>query len=156
IAGVADLEAGKGTAQKVALVVDVRAGDFMEGLATGLAEAQARGATTRVLFLDASDDVLVRRYEASRRRHPLADGDRVSEGIASERQELEELKGQADVVIDTSELNVHELRDRLLHRFADADVQTGALQTSVVSFGYKHGLPIDVDVVLDCRFLPNP
>jgi UPF0042 nucleotide-binding protein len=156
IAGVADLEAGKGTAQKVALVVDVRAGDFMEALAAGLAEAQERGATTRVLFLDANDEVIVRRYEASRRRHPMADGERVSEGIAAERQQLEELKGQADVVIDTSDLNVHELRDRLVHRFADADAQAGALQTSVVSFGYKHGLPIDVDVVLDCRFLPNP
>jgi UPF0042 nucleotide-binding protein len=155
IAGVADLEAGKGSAPKVALVVDVRAGDFVEGLAAGLAEARARGATTRVLFLDASDDVLVRRYEASRRRHPMADSERVSEGIAAERLLLNELKGQADVVIDTSELNVHELRDRLVHRFADSDVQD-TLQTSVVSFGYKHGLPIDVDLVLDCRFLPNP
>jgi UPF0042 nucleotide-binding protein len=155
IAGVADLEAGKGSAPKVALVVDVRAGDFVEGLAAGLAEARARGATTRVLFLDASDDVLVRRYEASRRRHPMADSERVSEGIAAERLLLNELKGQADVVIDTSDLNVHELHDRLVHRFADADIQ-GTLQTSVVSFGYKHGLPIDVDLVLDCRFLPNP
>jgi RNase adapter protein RapZ len=155
IAGVADLEAGKGSAPKVALVVDVRAGDFMEGLETGLAEARARGATTRVLFLDASDDVLVRRYEASRRRHPMGDSERVSEGIAAERLLLNELKGQADVVIDTSDLNVHELHDRLVHRFADADIQ-GTLQTSVVSFGYKHGLPIDVDLVFDCRFLPNP
>jgi len=128
----------------------------MEGLAAGLAEARTRGAATRVLFLDAADDVLVRRYEESRRKHPMANGERVSEGIASERLLLNELKGQADVVIDTSELNVHELRERLVHRFADADSQIGSLQTSVVSFGYKHGLPIDVDLVLDCRFLPNP
>ena len=156
IAGVADLESDQGTAQRVALVVDVRAGDFMEDLAAGLAEARARGAATRVLFLDASDDVLVRRYEASRRRHPMADGERVSEGIAAERRKLNDLKGQADAVIDTSDLNVHELRARVVHRFADPEVQAGSLQTSVVSFGYKHGLPIDVDMVLDCRFIPNP
>jgi UPF0042 nucleotide-binding protein len=156
IAGVADLATGKGAAQHVALVVDVRTRDFMAGLEAALAEARARGTMTRVLFLDASDDVLVRRYEESRRKHPIAVGERMSEGIAAERQLLNELKGQADVVIDTSELNVHELRDRLVHRFADTDVQAGSLQTNVVSFGYKHGLPIDVDIVLDCRFLPNP
>ncbi|MFI5047463.1 MAG: RNase adapter RapZ, partial [Acidimicrobiia bacterium] len=156
IARVADLASDQGTAQLVALVVDVRAGDFMAGLEAGLADVRARGATTRVLFLDAADDVLVRRYEATRRKHPMADGERVSAGIVAERQLLGELKGQADVVIDTSELNVHELRERLVHRFADADTQAGSLQTSVVSFGYKHGIPIDVDIVLDCRFLPNP
>ena len=108
-----------------------------------------------MLFLDAADDVLVRRYEATRRRHPLADDDRVSDGIASERALLEELKGEADVVVDTSELNVHELRDRLRELFARPRV-AGALQISIVSFGYKHGLPLDVDLVFDCRFLPNP
>ena len=113
------------------------------------------GASTRVLFLDAADDVLVRRYEATRRRHPLAAGDRVSDGIASERNLLEELKGQADIVLDTTELNVHELRARLRELF-DVDHSAGALQTSIVSFGYKHGLPLDVDLVFDCRFLPNP
>ena len=80
----------------------------------------------------------------------------MSEGIVAERALLEDLKGGADVVVDTSELNVHELRDRILELFADADQMAGSLQTSVVSFGYKHGLPIDVDLVLDCRFLPNP
>ena len=102
-----------------------------------------------------SDDVLVRRYEASRRRHPLSDTDRVSDGIARERALLEPLKGEADLIVDTSNLNVHELRDRLRELFADHAVD-GALQVNVVSFGYKHGLPLDVDLVFDCRFLPEP
>jgi UPF0042 nucleotide-binding protein len=120
-----------------------------------LAGLRAMGATTRVLFLDAGDDVLVRRYEATRRKHPLDEHGRVSGGIARERHLLEELKGQSDVVVDTSDLNVHELRARLLELFG-AEQTTAGLQTSVVSFGYKHGLPLDVDLVLDCRFLPNP
>ncbi len=107
------------------------------------------------MFLDAGDETLVRRYEESRRKHPLAVDDRVSEGIAAERVLLEDLKGNADIVVDTSDLNVHELRDRLSELF-DAEERGGALQTSIVSFGYKHGLPIDVDLVFDCRFLPNP
>jgi RNase adapter protein RapZ len=109
-----------------------------------------------VLFLDASDEVLVRRFDATRRRHPVADSNRVSEGIARERELLEEIKGQADIVVDTSELNVHELRDRLREIIGEpADIPSG-LQINVVSFGYKHGLPLDVDLVFDCRFLPNP
>ena len=141
--------------RKFAVVVDVRAGAFVDELAAALDGLHAEGAETRVLFLDAADDVLVRRYEATRRKHPLAADDRVSEGIAAERQLLNELKGRADLVIDTSNLNVHELRDRLRARFGEGDRAT-ALQTSIVSFGYKHGLPLDVDLVFDCRFLPNP
>jgi UPF0042 nucleotide-binding protein len=156
IAKVAELGRGNEESQKFALVVDVRSGEFVEALSTALAELRRIGARTRVLFLDASDDVLIRRYEASRRRHPLAGGERVSEGIAAERAVLEELKGQADLVLDTSELNVHELRHRLRELFADADQMADSLQTSIVSFGYKHGLPTDVDLVFDCRFLPNP
>jgi len=156
ITSVAELESGKGSAELVALVVDVRAGEFLSDLATALADVRARGGVTCVLFLDAADDVLVRRYEESRRKHPMAVVERVSEGIAAERELLGELKGDADVVIDTTDLNVHELRARLIDRFGDAAERQGALQTSVVSFGYKHGLPIDVDLVLDCRFLPNP
>ncbi len=108
-----------------------------------------------MLFLDAADDVLVRRYEASRRRHPLSDSERVVEGIARERGLVETLKGDADVIVDTSNLNVHKLRDRLHELFAEHDT-AGALHVNVVSFGYKHGLPLDVDLVFDCRFLPNP
>ena len=155
VAKVAELGRGTEGPQKFALVIDVRSGEFVDDLVAALAELREMGASTRVLFLDAADDVLVRRYEATRRKHPLAAGDRVSDGIASERNLLEELKGQADIVLDTTELNVHELRDRLRELF-DVDQRAGALQTSIVSFGYKHGLPLDVDLVFDCRFLPNP
>jgi UPF0042 nucleotide-binding protein len=140
---------------RYALVVDVRSGDFLHDLAVAIDELHRNGAHTRVLFLDAADEVLVRRYEASRRRHPVSDSERVTEGIARERALLESLKGEADLIVDTSSLNVHELRDRLRELFAE-HATTGALQVNVVSFGYKHGLPLDVDVVFDCRFLPNP
>jgi UPF0042 nucleotide-binding protein len=140
---------------RYALVVDVRSGDFLHDLSAAVGELRHEGAHTRVLFLDASDEVLVRRYEASRRRHPLSDTGRVSDGIARERALLEPLKGDVDLIVDTSSLNVHELRDRLRELFAE-HVVDGALQINVVSFGFKHGLPIDVDLVFDCRFLPNP
>jgi RNase adapter protein RapZ len=155
ISKVAELAAAKEGPSRFALVVDVRAGEFMDDLAAALAELRERGARTQVLFLDAADEVLVRRFVTTRRKHPLADTERVSEGITRERELLEELKGQADVVVDTSNLNVHDLRDRLRELFAVAEPD-GGLQTSVVSFGYKHGLPLDVDLVFDCRFLPNP
>jgi len=152
---VAELGRGTEEQQRLGLVIDVRSGEFVDALVAALAELREMGARTRVLFLDAADDVLVRRYEESRRKHPLAADERVSDGIASERALLEDLKGTADIVIDTTDLNVHELRERLSVLFDD-DEQAGALQTSIVSFGYKHGLPIDVDLVFDCRFLPNP
>ena len=156
IAKVAELGRGKDDTGRFALVVDTRSGDFLHDLEEALAELRQSGARTRILFLDASDDVLVRRYDATRRRHPLEETDRVSESIARERELLEELKGQADVVVDTSDLNVHELRDRLRELFGDSTRTDAGLQTSIVSFGYKHGLPLDVDLVFDCRFLPNP
>lgn len=137
---------------RYAFVVDVRSGQFLDALATALDELRQMGARTRILFLDASDDALVRRFEATRRKHPL--GERVSDGIARERAMLEELKGHADVVVDTSELTVHDLAERLRELFAE-DSSSG-MQVSVVSFGYKHGLPLDVDTVFDVRFLPNP
>jgi len=156
IAKVAELGRANEESQKFALVVDVRSGEFVEALDDALAELRRIGARTRVLFLDASDDVLVRRYEATRRKHPLAGDERVSEGITAERVLLGELKGQADLVVDTSDLNVHELRHRLRELFGDSEQMADSLQTSIVSFGYKHGLPTDVDLVFDCRFLPNP
>ena len=155
ITNVRELARGQEELLKLALVVDVRSGEFVADLEAALAELRKRGAKTRVLFLDASDEVLVRRYDATRRKHPLGTEDRVSDGIAQERRLLEDLKGQADVVVDTSDLNVHELRDRLGALFGDT-ADDRRLQTSVVSFGYKHGLPVDVDLVFDCRFLPNP
>ena len=108
------------------------------------------------MFLDAATDVLVRRYESTRRRHPLlAPGEGLAEAIERERGLLEPVKAAADVVVDTSELNVHQLHDRIVGLFGD-DRSDPGMQTRIVSFGYKHGLPLDVDIVLDCRFLPNP
>jgi RNase adapter protein RapZ len=155
IGKVAELAGGREKPSRYALVVDVRSGDFLADLDGSLTELRRHGAITRVLFLDASDDVLVRRYEASRRRHPLSNGERVLDGIERERALLEGLKGDADIILDTSNLNVHELRDRLHELFAE-HAPAGGLQVNVVSFGYKHGLPLDVDLVFDCRFLPNP
>ena len=148
----AKTSAGSGI-DRVALVIRTK------GLGADLANAiQILRATVddvRVLFLDAADEVLVRRYEDNRRRHPLGEGTGVVESIKSERKALEPLKAEADLVIDTSDLNVHQLRDRITEQFG-ADVPQGGMQTTVMSFGYKHGLPLDVDLVLDCRFLPNP
>ena len=138
--------------ERVALVVGP--GAYFDELSPALDQLAATGARVRILFLEASDEVLVRRYENTRRRHPLSASERVSRGIESERALLEGVKARADVVVDTSELNVHQLRDRLLELFGrDADL---GLRTTLVSFGYKHGPPLDADVVLDCRFLPNP
>jgi len=153
IGKVAELARGQEQHTRYAMVVDVRSGDFLAALGTALGELRAEGGTARIVFLDASDETLVRRYEASRRRHPLSDSERVSDGITRERQLLGSLKGEADVIVDTTSLNVHELRDRLRELFAGATDQQAQVQTSIVSFGYKHGLPIDVDLVFDCRFL---
>lgn len=155
ISKVAELAKGGERPKRYALVVDVRSGAFMEALESALNELRAMGARTRVLFLDASNETLVRRFEATRRRHPLAEGDRVVDGIRRERALLEELKGRADIIVHTSNLNVHQLRDRLRELFAEQP-EEGLLQPNLVSFGYKHGLPLDVDLLFDCRFLPNP
>jgi UPF0042 nucleotide-binding protein len=136
---------------KVALVVWTS--PFLEELLPALDALQATGASTRILFLDATDEVLIRRYEDKRRRHPVAAGG-VAEAIERERELLEPVKARADVVIDTTDLNVHQLNERLTALFSAHDGQT--MQTTVMSFGYKHGIPLDVDNVFDCRFLPNP
>ncbi len=136
------------------VVLVVWSSPFLDELLPALEELRrASGGIVRILFLEASDNVLVRRYEATRRRHPLA-SEGVVESIARERGLLETVKSQADVVVDTTELNVHQLRDRLMSIFAGDDASP--MQTSVVSFGYTQGIPLDVDLVLDCRFLPNP
>jgi len=139
---------------KVALVVGV--GAHQSDLMPALARLRASGGRVRQLFLDASTDVLVRRYEGTRRRHPLlVAGEGLEDAITRERELLEPVKADADVVVDTSDLNVHQLHDRIVGLFGEDHPEAG-MQTRVVSFGYKHGLPLDVDIVLDCRFLPNP
>jgi RNase adapter protein RapZ len=153
IGKVAELVQSPGsTTERVALVVGT--GQYFEEVNPALDQLRRTTRRVRVLFLEASDEVLVRRYENTRRRHPLGLTERVSEAIERERELLGPVKAMADVVVDTSDLNVHQLRDRLLDLFA-SESQT-AMQTSIVSFGYKHGLPLDVDLVFDCRFLPNP
>jgi UPF0042 nucleotide-binding protein len=140
---------------RVALVVDARGGAFAEDvseLQRALEPLRALTITLRVLFLEASDEVLVRRFEQTRRRHPVA-GERVVEAIALERELLRDLRASADLVIDTSDLNVHELRTRILAAFTD---EAAGLLVTVASFGFKYGLPLDADMVLDVRFLPNP
>ena len=154
IGKMAELAERPGSAVRhVALVVDVRGGSFFSELTEALKELAQRGADYRILFLTADDDVIVRRFEATRRRHPL--GERVVDGIAAERALLESLRAQADLVIDTSDLTVHDLRDRIVGTFSRQPRET-RLQVTVVSFGYKYGLPMDADLVLDVRFLPNP
>ena len=155
---VAELAEGPNAkADKIAFVVGRNAPEELS--AEGVLEAavdQLRSANSRVriVFLDANDEVLIRRYEGTRRRHPLSEYDGVSTGIKRERAMLESVKARADVVIDTGDLNVHELRERIHGIFNDENSSTMAV--NVVSFGFKHGLPHDVDLVFDLRFLPNP
>jgi UPF0042 nucleotide-binding protein len=138
---------------RIALVVGT--GPYHDEVLPALIELRARGARVRILYLEAATDVLVRRYESSRRRHPLSTGGSLREAIEAERSLLESVRAEADVVVDTTELHVHQLRDRVVELFGGDDPD-GLMQTTVMSFGYKHGLPVDVDLILDCRFLPNP
>ncbi|HET9691329.1 MAG TPA: RNase adapter RapZ [Acidimicrobiales bacterium] len=141
-------------AKRVVLVIGRDAGqlDDLAGAIVALKQRAAGAVTT--LFLDAGDDVLIRRFEGTRRRHPLGRKG-VVESIAVERQHLEPVRALADVVIDTSDLNVHQLRERLTGLFRPGD-ETSEMLVSVVSFGFKHGVPLDADSLFDVRFLPNP
>ena len=155
LAQVAALAARADDVGEVAAVVDVRSRALAGGVADALGEARAQGASTSVLFLTADDPTLVRRFEGVRRPHPLArPGDRLVDGIARERAELLDARAEADVVLDTSNLTPHQLRAEVTERFGDEG--RAPLVVTVVSFGFKHGLPSDADVVLDLRFLPNP
>ncbi|HEX6329678.1 MAG TPA: RNase adapter RapZ [Actinomycetota bacterium] len=155
LAKMAELASKPGGPGKVAIVLDVRGGVFFGELSRALQELEELNIPFRILYLEASDGDLVNRYEATRRRHPLAPADRVVEGIRKERLMMESLRGDADLIIDTSGLTPHELRDRIRDAFADQAQETG-LQVSLLSFGYKYGAPRDADLVIDCRFLPNP
>lgn len=140
---------------KVAVGVDIRSGQSLEELGSILAHMQGQGRTFEILFLDAEDSVLVKRYKETRRNHPLAMGERVDKGIAQERKRVEFLKRQADFIIDTSQLLTRELKTELEKIF----VQNQAYQSlfvTILSFGFKYGIPVDSDLVFDVRFLPNP
>ena len=144
----------QGSVDRVAVVVDVRSRGFTSDVHEALGELDRKGLRPRVLFLESSDEALVRRFDSVRRPHPLQGSGLLTDGIARERDLLRDLRGEADLVLDTSDLNVHELRAKIEAAFADA-AATG-LHATVMSFGYKYGLPVDADIVVDCRLLPNP
>jgi RNase adapter protein RapZ len=142
--------------ERVALVVGT--GAYQDEIQPMLEWLRSSGASVRVVFLEASTDALVRRYVSTRRRHPqsgAAEKEQLVPAIERERELLQPVRDEADIVVDTSDLNVHDLRRRMVTLFPDED-SASAMQTTVMSFGYKHGLPLDADLVLDCRFLPNP
>ena len=147
------IDAKQGVEQPVAAVVDVRAGSFFESLRAQLAKG-VPSRRTALLFLEAADDILVRRQDAARRPHPLQGNDRLLEGIHRERKVMAELRGAADVVIDTTRLNVHQLQAKVAEAFGTPESM--GLQVTVVSFGFKYGVPVDADLLADMRFLPNP
>ena len=141
--------------KRMALVIDSRGGTFFEEAMKALEKLRRDVCNYRLVFLEAEDDALVRRFDATRRRHPLALEDRVAVGIQRERALVQPLREGADLIIDTSELSVRDLR-RKLGAFFDSGSPAEGLKTTIISFGYKFGLPLDADLVLDCRFLPNP
>ena len=146
-------EAGK--ISGVALVIDLRSRDFFKEVDSLIATLDnTQLVTTRIIFLDSSDPVLVSRYKETRRNHPLAPDGRVSEGIAKERELLMDLRTRAQIIIDTSDISPRQLRERLIKDFATKDYQT--FHVEVMSFGFKYGVPIDADIIWDVRFLPNP
>ncbi|WP_426755076.1 RNase adapter RapZ [Myxococcus sp. Y35] len=146
--------AGGGHFERMALVVDVREGVFLKDAPRILAEVRRAGHQVEVLFLDSSDDSLIRRFSETRRRHPLAPNGTVAEGIKAERQALRDLRELADQVIDSSTLNVHDLKRMVQARFSPEPAAGPSL--SIMSFGYRYGVPPQADLVLDVRFLPNP
>jgi UPF0042 nucleotide-binding protein len=142
------------TVSQIAVVIDVRGRQFFDDLNGALAELGERGIARRILFVDAADEALVRRFESTRRPHPLQGSDRIVDGIAKERELLREVRSLADLVIDSSALNIHQLEQKVEAIFqtqGDAD-----LRVNVLSFGYKYGIPVDADLVMDCRFIANP
>ena len=140
---------------RVALGVDVREGSYLSRLLDIIRELRTRGHAVEVLFLEASEEALVRRYHETRRRHPLAGDGNALDGIRAERKALSDLREVADRIVDTSALTVHQLKDRLVELYVAPKARPG-LAPSLVSFGFKHGVPFDADLVFDVRFLPNP
>jgi UPF0042 nucleotide-binding protein len=147
-----ELLAAREEVSRAALVVDARSGDFLEDAAPTLEAVRAAGHSIDVLFLDAPDDVLIRRFSETRRRHPLS-GSNVREGLAAERSSLAPLRQAATTTVDTRDLTVHALRALVLERYGRSEA---TLAVTVLSFGFKYGLPTEADMVLDVRFLPNP
>lgn len=139
----------------VALIADIRGGEFFDAMSQSLKELKNQGVSYEIVFIEASDQTLVRRYKETRRVHPLAPHSRLSQGIAAERKLLETLRTQADFIIDTTNLKPKQLKEILLKKYTIKDGKKG-MTVTVVSFGFKYGMPIDADIVDDVRFLPNP
>lgn len=145
----------QGKVSKAAIVCDLRGGEFFTSLTEALRDLEREGFHYEMLFLEASDETLVRRYKESRRRHPLSPQGRLLEGIYEERKQLEELRGQAHNIIDTSNLLSQQLRRKIIELYGE-EQGPGQLAVSVISFGFKYGVPLDADLIIDVRFLPNP
>lgn len=144
-----------GQVARIALVVDIRGGEFFDTLIQVLEDMENQGYMYEILFLEAADETLIRRYKETRRRHPMSPHGRISEGIARERDRLEHIRGRATHIIDTSDLLTNQLREKIVAMFASEREDT-RITITVVSFGFKYGIPLDADMVFDVRFLPNP
>jgi len=144
-----------GRVNKIALVVDIRGREFFDTLVQNLEEIEKQGRRYEMLFLEASDETLIRRYKETRRRHPMAPHGRISEGIIRERERVDQMRGRATQIIDTSELSTADLREKITTLFT-SDHEHQRMNITVVSFGFKYGIPLDADMVFDVRFLPNP
>ena len=140
--------------KRIAVVIDVRGRAFFNDLKQSLTQLADQGVSRKILFIDASDEVLVRRFESTRRPHPLQGSDRILDGITKERERLREVKDSADLVIDSSSLNIHQLEKKINEYFIEDS--NADLRVNILSFGYKYGIPIDADLVVDCRFIANP
>ncbi|MFC0625279.1 RNase adapter RapZ [Kribbella deserti] len=151
---IVDQVIGTGATPRMAIVVDVRTGSFFDTLPKALEDLREKGYRPLTLFLEAADDIIVRRQESVRRPHPLQGDGRLLDGIQRERELLAEIRGTADLVIDTSNLNIHQLGAKVRNAFGDEE--NAELRATVVSFGFKYGIPVDADVVADMRFIPNP
>lgn len=145
----------KGTIDNAAIVIDIRVGRFFDHLAESLEELKELGHTYDILFLEASDETLIKRYKSSRRMHPMAANGRIIKGIKAERRKLQEIKSRATNIIDTTNLSPSELKEEIIHLFVEGGKSEGLI-INILSFGFKYGIPLDSDMVFDVRFLPNP
>jgi len=150
-----ELLASRPDIDRTALGIDARSGNFLEGMARIFADLRTRGHSVEVLFLEASDEVLIRRFSETRHRHPLADQRGIASSIAAERRLLDPVRSESDVVIDTSDLSLRELRERIFTRLGDA-ADPSRLAIQLISFGFKFGVPLEADLVFDVRFMQNP
>lgn len=146
----------QGKIDKVALVIDIRGGIFFDDLFESLIYLKKQDFKYEILFLDASDEVLVKRFKESRRSHPLAPGSRIITGINEERKRLREVKDRADIIIDTSKYAIKDLREEMTKNYGDVTEPEKDLSVTILSFGFKYGIPVDSDLVFDVRFIPNP